>query len=51
MPLTNQQIAKALLEAHKRGVVVKGVFDKAQDKYQKYSRYRWLKSEGVSVKS
>ena len=47
---TNQQIAKALLEAHKRGVVVKGVFDKAQDKYQKYSRYRWLKSKGVAVK-
>ncbi|SFV64762.1 Endonuclease [hydrothermal vent metagenome] len=46
---TNQKIAKALLDAHHRGVVVKGVFDKAQDRYQKYSRYRWLKSKGLSV--
>jgi phosphatidylserine/phosphatidylglycerophosphate/cardiolipin synthase-like enzyme len=47
---TNQKIAKALVNAHHRGVVVKGVFDKAQDKYQKYSRYGWLKSKGLLVK-
>ena len=47
---TNQNIAQALADAHHRGVVVKGVFDEAQDKYQKYSRYRWLKSKGLSVK-
>jgi len=47
---TNKNIAQALADAHYRGVVVKGVFDKAQDRYQKYSRYRWLKSKGLSVK-
>jgi len=47
---TNQKIAKALADAHHRGVVVKGVFDKAQDRYQKYSRYKWLKSSGIPVK-
>jgi len=47
---TNQKIAQALADAHQRGVVVKGVFDKAQDHYQKYSQYRWLKSKGLLVK-
>ncbi len=47
---TNQKIAEALADAHHRGIEVKGVFDKAQDRYQKYSRYKWLKSKGLSVK-
>jgi phosphatidylserine/phosphatidylglycerophosphate/cardiolipin synthase-like enzyme len=47
---TNQQISKALVAAHNRGVDVKGVFDKAQNNYQKYSQYRYLKSKGIPVK-
>jgi len=46
---TNQHLAQALVEAHQRGVTIKGVFDRAQDRYQKYSRYRWLKTHGIDV--
>ncbi len=47
---TNRKIADALISANKRGVVVKGVFDKVQNGYQKYSTYEYLKSNGIDVK-
>lgn len=47
---TNKKIADALVLAKKRGVKVKGVFDKTQDVYQKYSKYKYLKNKAVDVK-
>ncbi len=47
---TNPKIAKALTDAISRGVVVKIVLDKTQNRYQKYSIYRDLKSKGVDIK-
>lgn len=46
---TNRKIADALISAHKRGVIVRGVFDKVQNGYQKYSVYRYLKLNGIDV--
>jgi len=47
---TNPKISQALIDANSRGVKVKGVFDKAQNRYQKYSQYKRLKSNGVVVR-
>ncbi len=47
---TNPKISQALIDANGRGVKVKGVFDKAQNRYQKYSQYKRLKSNGVVVR-
>lgn len=46
---TNRKLANALIAAHKRGVVVRGVFDEVQNKYQKYSVYSYLKDHGIAV--
>ncbi len=46
---TNRKLADALIAAQKRGVVVRGVLDATQNKYQKYSVYNYLKESGVSV--
>ena len=46
---TNQTLADALIAAHKRGVVVRGVFDEVQHKHQKYSVYTYLKDNGITV--
>lgn len=47
---TNSKIADALIRAKDRGIDIKGVFDKAQDKYQKYSKYEYLKENKIDVK-
>jgi len=47
---TNSKIADALVLAKDRGVVVSGVFDKAQNSYQKYSKYKYLKNKNLDVK-
>jgi len=47
---TNQKLADALVEAKARGVEVKGVFDKSQNKYQKYSQYDFMKKHSLNVK-
>jgi phosphatidylserine/phosphatidylglycerophosphate/cardiolipin synthase-like enzyme len=47
---TNPKIADAMISAKKRGLKVKGVFDKAQNSYQKYSKYKYLKKNGIDVK-
>ena len=45
---TSAPIAKALLEAHKRGVTVEAVLDKSQRTAQ-YSGATFLKNEGIPV--
>ena len=45
---TSSPIAKALLEAHKRGVTVEAVLDKSQKSAQ-YSGATFLKNEGIPV--
>jgi len=47
---TNSKIAEALVLANKRGVIVRGVFDKTQNNYQKYSKYKYLKDNNLDVK-
>jgi len=47
---TNKKIADALIDAKKIGVKVQGVFDKSQNTYQKYSRYKYLKANNLDVK-
>jgi len=46
---TNPKITDALISAQNRGVKIKGVFDKAQNNYQKYSQYKVLKENNISV--
>jgi phosphatidylserine/phosphatidylglycerophosphate/cardiolipin synthase-like enzyme len=46
---TNSKITDALISAKNRGVKIKGVFDKAQNNYQKYSQYKVLKQNNISV--
>lgn len=45
---TSAPIAKALLNAHKRGVVVEIILDKGQRK-QKYTSYTFFKNSGIPV--
>lgn len=45
---TSAPIAKALLDAKKRGVTVKVILDKSQ-RTQKYSAYTFLKNQGIPV--
>jgi len=40
----------ALINAKKRGVEVKVVLDKVQNKFQKYSAYKYLKSNKIDIK-
>ena len=47
---TNSKIANALVSAKDRGVKIKGVFDKTQNSYQKYSKYKYLKKHDIDVK-
>ncbi len=47
--LTSAAIAKALLDAHKRGVKVEVILDKSQ-RTQKYSSATFLYNQGISVK-
>jgi len=47
---TNKDIADALIEAKKRGVDVKGVFDEGQNAQQTYSQYDYLLSSDIDVK-
>ncbi len=47
---TNQAIADALLQKQAQGIIVKGVFDKKQNSYQKSSKYDYLLKEGLTVK-
>jgi len=47
---TDAQIADALIEAAKRGVAVRGIFDEGQDAYQSYSKYSLLQESGLDVK-
>ena len=46
---TSAPIAKALLNAHKRGVKIEVIFDKSQ-KAQKYSSATFLYNQGIPVK-
>ena len=46
---TSAPIAKALLNAHKRGVKVEVILDKSQ-RTQKYSSATFLSNQGISVK-
>lgn len=46
---TNPKITNALISAKNRDVEIKGVFDKAQNNYQKYSQYKVLKENNISV--
>ncbi len=45
---TSAPIAKALLDAHKRGVTVQIILDKSQ-RTQKYSSYTFFKNAGIPV--
>jgi len=45
---TSTPIAKALLNAHKRGVRVEVILDKSQ-RTQKYSSYTFFKNQGIPV--
>jgi len=47
---TDRDIAYALINAQKRGVKIQGVYDKAQNDYQKYSTYKMLKNHRMAVK-
>ena len=47
---TSAPIAKALLEAHKRGVKVEVVLDKSQEKGDKYSSADFLLNSGIETK-
>lgn len=47
--LTKDEFAKALIEAHKRGVEVKVLIDKAQAGNQ-YADDEWLENEGIEVR-
>lgn len=47
---TDRDIAYALINAKRRGVKIHGVYDKAQNDYQKYSTYKMLKSHQINVK-
>jgi len=47
---TNPKIANAVVLAKKRGLQVKGVFDKVQNAYQKYSKYKYLKDNDIDVR-
>ncbi|MDQ7083528.1 MAG: phospholipase D-like domain-containing protein [Sulfurovum sp.] len=46
---TNPNIANALIEAHKRGIQVQGVFDKVQHHFQTSSQYRTLRKNHIKV--
>jgi phosphatidylserine/phosphatidylglycerophosphate/cardiolipin synthase-like enzyme len=47
---TNKKIANALIKAKKRGVKVKVILDRVQNRYQiKYSVYSYLKSKGIDI--
>ncbi len=46
--LTSVVIANALIEAHRRGVLVRVLVDKSQ-RHQRKSQARWLLGEGVEV--
>jgi phosphatidylserine/phosphatidylglycerophosphate/cardiolipin synthase-like enzyme len=46
---TSAPIAKAVVEAHKRGVVIKAILDKSQ-RSEKYSSADFLANSGISVK-
>ena len=47
---TNKKIANALLKAKKRGVEVKIILDRVQNRYQrKYSVYNYLKDKGIDI--
>jgi phosphatidylserine/phosphatidylglycerophosphate/cardiolipin synthase-like enzyme len=45
---TSAPIAKALLDAHRRGVSVEIILDKSQKK-QRYSSYTFFKNQGIPV--
>jgi len=47
---TNKDIADALIEAKKRGVDVKCVFDESQNEQQVYSQYDYLSSNDIDIK-
>ena len=47
---TDKDIADALLNAKRKGVKIKGVFDKKQNDYQTYSKYDYLLQNGVDVR-
>jgi len=47
---TDSDIAKALIDAKKRGVLVKGVLDKTWNKNSKYSQYDQLLNASIDIK-
>jgi len=47
---TNKNIANALINAKIRGVEVKVILDRVQNKFQKYSVYKYLKSQNIDIK-
>ena len=47
---TNKNIANALINAQKRGIIIKVILDRVQNNFQKYSVYKYLKSNNINVK-
>ncbi len=47
---TDEEVAQALVQKAREGVIVQGVFDEKQNSYQKSSQYNYLKQNGIDVR-